>query len=412
MLESMRWLVRRRSVSEQLIIRLASEAHQTIHWLIWSDSEKEIIASGDLDNAQALQLLTEKAQTRKVICLVPSVDVTLKSVEVKGKFTRQMQQALPYMLEDDLASDVDKLHFSILAKKLDLVEVAICFKSKLQMWLDWLAEADIFCQRIIPEVLSLPMPKEQEWQALQLNKQWLIRESELQAWSCDNEMLNDILQLRLMDAPQQVIKSYSPLPQTEYGQWQAAEMILPMQLLAEGCIANSFNLLTGAFKVKKDSNLQISRWKYPAITAVILLVLTLVNVVLQTKQADQQTLMVKKQVEQVYQQAFPDQGRLSYTRIKKKLRGLLADASVTEQDSGLLVMLNDIIPAIKVMPNIQISTLKFNGKNQEISLAISADSFQAFELFSAKIPEQYDYKQGALSNNKNRISGVVTVRGK
>jgi len=412
MLESMRWLVRRRSVSEQLIIRLASEAHQTIHWLIWSDSEKEIIASGDLDNAQALQLLTEKAQTRKVICLVPSVDVTLKSVEVKGKFTRQMQQALPYMLEDDLASDVDKLHFSILAKKLDLVEVAICFKSKLQMWLDWLAEADIFCQRIIPEVLSLPMPKEQEWQALQLNKQWLIRESELQAWSCDNEMLNDILQLRLMDAPQQVIKSYSPLPQTEYGQWQAAEMILPMQLLAEGCIANSFNLLTGAFKVKKDSNLQLSRWKYPAITAVILLVLTLVNVVLQTKQADQQTLMVKKQVEQVYQQAFPDQGRLSYTRIKKKLRGLLADASVTEQDSGLLVMLNDIIPAIKVMPNIQISTIKFNGKNQEISLAISADSFQAFELFSAKIPEQYDYKQGALSNNKNRISGVVTVRGK
>ena len=412
MLESMRWLVRRRSVSEQLIIRLASEAHQTIHWLIWSDSEKEIIASGDLDNAQALQLLTEKAQTRKVICLVPSVDVTLKSVEVKGKFTRQMQQALPYMLEDDLASDVDKLHFSILAKKLDLVEVAICFKSKLQMWLDWLAEADIFCQRIIPEVLSLPMPKEQEWQALQLNKQWLIRESELQAWSCDNEMLNDILQLRLMDAPPQVIKSYSPLPQTEYGQWQAAEMILPMQLLAEGCIANSFNLLTGTFKVKKDSNLQISRWKYPAITAVILLVLTLVNVVLQTKQADQQTLMVKKQVEQVYQQAFPDQGRLSYTRIKKKLRGLLADASVTEQDSGLLVMLNDIIPAIKVMPNIQISTIKFNGKNQEISLAISADSFQAFELFSAKIPEQYDYKQGALSNNKNRISGVVTVRGK
>jgi general secretion pathway protein L len=412
MLESMKWLVRRRSVSEQLIIRLASEAHQAIHWLIWSDSEKEIIASGDIDNAQALSLLTEKAQARKVICLVPSVDVTLKSVEIKGKFTRQMQQALPYMLEDDLASDVDKLHFSILAKKTDLVEVAICFKSKLQMWLDWLAEADIFCQRIIPEVLSLPMPNEHEWQALQLNKQWLMRESEFQAWSCDNEMLNDILQLRLMDVPQQVIKSYSPLPHTEYGQWQAEEMILPMQLLAEGCIANHFNLLTGAFKVKKDSNLQLSRWKYPAIAAIILLVLTLVNVVLQTKQADQQTLIVKKQVEQVYQQAFPDQGRLSYARIKKKLRGLLADASVTEQDSGLLVMLNDIIPAVKAMPNIQISTLKFNGKNQEISLAISSDSFQAFELFSAKIPEQYDYKQGALSNNKNRISGVVTVRAK
>lgn len=399
-------------MSEQLIIRLASEAHQPIHWLIWSDSEKEIIASGDLDNAQALSLLTEKAQLRKVICLVPSVDVTLKSVVIKGAFTRQMQQALPYMLEDDLASDVDKLHFSVLAKKTDLVDVAICFKSKLQMWLDWLAAAEIFCQRIIPEVLALPKPQEQEWQALKLDKQWLIRESEFQAWSCDNEMLNDILQLRLMDIPQQTITSYSPLPETNFGQWQAAEMILPMQLLAEGCLNNTLNLLTGQFKVKKESNLQLTRWKYPAIAAGILFILLLANLFLQSKQANEQTLQVKQQVEQVYQQAFPNQGRLSYSRIKKKLKGLLADASVTEQDAGLLVMLNDIIPAVQAVPDLKISTLKFNGKNQEISLAVSADSFQAFELFSAKIPTQYDYKQGALSNNKNRISGLVTVGAK
>lgn len=399
-------------MSEQLIIRLASEAHQPIHWLIWSDSEKEIIASGDLDNAQALSLLTEKAQLRKVICLVPSVDVTLKSVVIKGAFTRQMQQALPYMLEDDLASDVDKLHFSVLAKKTDLVDVAICFKSKLQMWLDWLAAGEIFCQRIIPEVLALPKPQEQEWQALKLDKQWLIRESEFQAWSCDNEMLNDILQLRLMDIPQQTITSYSPLPETNFGQWQAAEMILPMQLLAEGCLNNTLNLLTGQFKVKKESNLQLARWKYPAIAAGILFILLLANLFLQSKQANEQTLQVKQQVEQVYQQAFPNQGRLSYSRIKKKLKGLLADASVTEQDAGLLVMLNDIIPAVQAVPDLKISTLKFNGKNQEISLAVSADSFQAFELFSAKIPTQYDYKQGALSNNKNRISGLVTVGAK
>lgn len=396
-------------MSEQLIIRLASEADQTIHWLIWSDSEKEIIASGDLDNAQGLKLLTEKALSRKVICLVPSVDVTLKSVVIKGNFTRQMQQALPYMLEDDLASDVDKLHFSVLAKKTDLVDVAICFKSKLQMWLDWLVDADIFCHRLLPEALALPLPEGDEWQALQLEKHWLIRESAYQGWSCDSEMLNDILQLRLSDNPQQVIKSHTPLPKNTFGQWQAEQIMLPMQLLAEGCFQHSFNLLTGEFAVKRESHLQLHKWKAPAIAAAILFVVLLVNLFVQTKQIDKQTLQVKGQVETVYQQAFPDQSPLRYSRIKKKLKGLLANASMTEQDSGLLIILNDLLPSLKTVPSLQISTLKFNNKNQEISLAISADSFQDFEQFASKIPTQYSFKQGALSNNKNRISGVVTV---
>ena len=130
-------------MSEQLIIRLSSESHQTIYWLIWSDSEKKIIESGELVNAVNLNQLSEKALTRKVTCLLPSVDITLTSVEIKGAFTRQTQQALPYMLEDDLACDVEKLHFSVFAKETDLIQVAVCAKNKMQTWLDWLNDAEI-----------------------------------------------------------------------------------------------------------------------------------------------------------------------------------------------------------------------------------------------------------------------------
>lgn len=410
--ELIRWLVWRDSVSEQLIIRLASEADQVIHWLIWSDTEKEIIASGEIDNAQALSLLTEKSETRKVVCLVPSVDVTLKSVTINGAFNRQMQQALPYMLEDELASDVDKLHFSVLAKQTGLVDVAICFKSKLQMWLDWLSAAEIFCQRLIPETLALPDVEDEQWQAVQLEDHWLIREGKYQAWGCENEMLADILQLRLTENTQQIVKSYSPIPENCVGQWQLAEIILPMQLLAEGCINNQCNLLTGEFKVNKESNLQLQKWKYPAIAAVILFVLLLINLSLQIKQVDEQTLQVQKQVETVYQKSFPEQGRLRYSRIKKKLKGLLADVSTANQDTGLLVILNDLVPALKAIPNLQISSLKFDAKNQQVSMAISADSFQAFEQLTEKIPTQYSVQQGALNNNQKRISGTVTVRVK
>ena len=32
---------------EQLLIRLGSNADEAVHWLVWSTSEREIIASGE-----------------------------------------------------------------------------------------------------------------------------------------------------------------------------------------------------------------------------------------------------------------------------------------------------------------------------------------------------------------------------
>jgi len=399
-------------VSEQLIIRLGSEAHQPIHWLIWSDSEKEIIGSGEVSNASALQELTEKAQTRHVICLVPDVDVTLKSVEIKGTFTRQMQQALPYMLEDDLACDVDRMHFSVFAKETDLIHVAICFKNKIEMWVDWLKEAEIVSLKFIPEALALPFPADDKWQALQLENHWIVREALNKAWSCDSEMLGAVMQLHLAENTDQVIESYTPIPENCVGKWVAVAPVLPMQLLAEGCVNNRFNLLTGDFKVKKENNLQLGKWKVPAITGVLLFSFMLGHLFLQEKQTEQQILLVEKQTESVYKKAFPKQSSLKYSRIKKKLKGLLSENTTTGGEKGLLVMLNDLTPVFKKVPSLQISTLKFNDKKHELNLSVSADSFQAFEKLGGAMPEQYLLEQGALNNSKNRVSGALTVRVK
>ena len=69
-------------MAETLFIRLASKQEQAISWLVWSTSEREIIASGELANASALTELTEKANQRKVVALVPANDVNLKQLQV------------------------------------------------------------------------------------------------------------------------------------------------------------------------------------------------------------------------------------------------------------------------------------------------------------------------------------------
>ena len=97
---------------ETLYIRLGSHSQDTIHWLIWANTQQEIIASGTLDNASQLTELTEKSQQRQVVSFIPGCDVAIKSLKVPGNSPKAIRLAAPYMLEDDLAQEVESLFFA------------------------------------------------------------------------------------------------------------------------------------------------------------------------------------------------------------------------------------------------------------------------------------------------------------
>ena len=62
-------------MGETLFIRLGSQAESKIHWLIKTNGQEEIIASGELPNTQALTQLTEKSLSREVVAFVPASDI-------------------------------------------------------------------------------------------------------------------------------------------------------------------------------------------------------------------------------------------------------------------------------------------------------------------------------------------------
>ena len=65
-------------MSEQLIIRLGSTPLDPIQWLVYSTSEEEIIASGELADASHLHSLKERAAERPVTALAPTSDILLQ----------------------------------------------------------------------------------------------------------------------------------------------------------------------------------------------------------------------------------------------------------------------------------------------------------------------------------------------
>ncbi|PKF61455.1 type II secretion system protein GspL [Psychromonas sp. psych-6C06] len=397
-------------MSERLIIRLASEASQKQHWLIWSDSEKEIIASGEIDNAEQLKTLTEKAATRHVVCLLPGVDVAIKAVPITGTFNRQMQQALPYLIEEELAGDVEKLHFTVVAKRTDMVHVAVCDKQRMYNWLGWLADAQIVCRQFIPEGLTLPFPADRNWQAVQLDNYWIVRESKEVAWSCELSMLDVILASKIEEDSKQIIESYSPILEDHRGDWMNDFPTMPMELLTSGTIGCKINLLTGEFKVKKAVNQNLLKWRLPAILAALFFVVSCINLYIESYKVEAQVDLVKGQVESVYKLAFPNQSKLAYSRIKRKLTTMLGEINEGNGSAQFLEMLDDLAPVFKNNKQLTPSTLKYDAQKQEMRILAVGANFQAFEKFASALPKPYAVQQGALNSSKNQVSGLLTIR--
>ena len=70
-----------------------------------------------MQDHQDLSDLTHYAQGRQLILLVSTANLVLTQVDIPAGANRQLESMLPFLLEDDIAQDVDELHFTVLAKQ-------------------------------------------------------------------------------------------------------------------------------------------------------------------------------------------------------------------------------------------------------------------------------------------------------
>jgi len=84
-----------------------------------------------------LSLAAPRAVGRRICVLVPSTDVLLAEPEVPMKAGTKLQQVVPYALEEQLADDIDDLHFAIGKRAPDSARtpVAVIRRSLMDEWL-------------------------------------------------------------------------------------------------------------------------------------------------------------------------------------------------------------------------------------------------------------------------------------
>ncbi|AAN53261.1 type II secretion system protein GspL [Shewanella oneidensis MR-1] len=395
-------------MSERLFIRLGRTAEQACSWLVWSEQEQEIIASGELANAQGLSTLTERAGNRPIDVLVPASAMTLTSVNLPEKGQRQALKALPFMLEESIADDVDAMHFTVGPRNGDALSVVAVAHEQMQTWLSCLADAGLKVKRIVPDCLALPL-QECQWAAMRFGNELLLRTGLGTGHSLPLPWLPVAMKQLTAQAEELSVASYSEM-QLDGVELKPQPLDLPMLVLARGILHAPINLLSGVYTPKREYSKHLLQWKNAAIVLAVAIVLSLVNKGLTIHQVNGQIADLKAQSEAIYQQVVPGNTRIVNLRsqMESQLRSLQGQGSGAEFFS----MLAGLQDAFKQVPELKPNSLRFESARNEIRMQVTAKNYAQIEKFKEIVGRRFQMDGGTMNSGEDQVTSTLTLRSK
>ncbi|WP_295899999.1 type II secretion system protein GspL [uncultured Vibrio sp.] len=401
-------------MSEFLTVRLSSDKNAQIQWLVWSTDQSEVIASGDIHDWQNMSELSGYAQQRQVIVLLSGSDVVLSEVDLPAGSSRQLESMLPYLVEDDIAQDVDELHFSLLDKGGKKAMIAAVDRHWLTHCLRELRELDINVSKVLPDVLALPTSN--QLTAVCLGEQWLVRKGDYLGVCIDAQWLE---LLRASDWVKEgeeylSLSAYSALPELalEQGQdWQNADALLVMQLLTEGAITSKVNMLTGDFKPSSSMLKYWSIWKKSAVAAAVLFVVIAGQFWLQVSNDEVQAKAYRAESERIFREALPGKTRIpTVSYLKRQMSDEANRLSGGGAGYPMLEWMMKIPESLKANNSMTLISIRYDGNREEIRLQARSKDFQSFEQVRVKFAENFDVEQGQLSRSGEWVNGSFVLK--
>ncbi|MCZ4310027.1 type II secretion system protein GspL [Vibrio atlanticus] len=412
-------------MSEFLTVRLSSEPQSPVQWLVWSTSQQEVIASGELSSWDQLDELTPYAEKRSCIALLPGNECLIKRVEIPKGAARQFDSMLPFLLEDEVAQDIEDLHLTILDK--DATHATVCGVDRewLKQALDQFRKANIIFRKVLPDTLAVPV-EDQGISALQIDQHWLLRQGHsqrqgnYQAVSISEAWLAMFLQSDWVVADDEeqptTIFSYTTMPSDDVQQqsgmeWQAKPAELVMSLLSQQAITSGVNLLTGTFKTKSSFSKYWRVWQKVAIAACLLVAVIVTQQVLKVQQYEAQAQAYRMESERIFRAVLPGKQRIpTVSYLKRQMNDEAKKYGGSGDGDSLLGWLALLPETLGQVKSIEVESIRYDGNRSEVRLQAKSADFQHFETAKVKLEEKFSVEQGPLNRNGDAVFGSFTLK--
>lgn len=373
------------------------------------DGEQSITASelgeGTLSEAAAA------AQGMRCLVAIGSSAVTLTSVELPAGAGKRARATVPFALEEELADDVEELHFALGPAGSDKsYPVAVIGRVVLQKLLDDLEAVDLKPQQIIPDVLFLQQGDTDEWQVLQTDRDMLVRQGAFTGMWCPagsgEIMLQRLLREVGVDGPAQLAFYMTPgqfLPEVSTLVEQV-EVHSSAEALIRGMSSHHINLLQGEFNQNKALDKLWKPWRVPAALAAGLLVLSVGANVLENSRLGEQESSQRAEMESLLKQTFPNVKRVRDPIAR--MRSELSKLKSGDAEGKLLTLVAALSEAIQATPGTTMKSVNFRNGRADVDM--KTGTLQSLD----KIKQALDATKGVKASIKSANQRDGSVHGR
>jgi general secretion pathway protein L len=397
-------------VNEYLIVRISNQLQAKAPWWIWTESDERVTESGELASWQDLADLCDLAHSRKTILLINGADVLLKQLELPKGSARHLSKMLPFLIEDDVAQEVESLHLAVVNRQGQQAFVAGLDRN-------WFSQVWALCEQVgiklfkaLPDVLALP--KQDDVTLLNWQDQWLVRRDEQAAYVIDSDWLH-VLQNSGWLNEQVPVVLFAPngaLVCKSYPQWQHREIESEQALLSMGALATPFSLLTGVFKTSGMSKSYWSIWRNAVYAGITFTVLYCASSLLATNQMDQKSQALRVESERIFRSVFPDLHRIpTVSYLKRQMGDELGRLSGGNPENSLLANLDFISASLSQIKGLTVNRINFDASRNEVRVDLQGQDFQQFESARKALDTKFGIKSGPLNRNDKVVLGSLTL---
>ncbi len=373
--------------------------NENLNVLRYSGGELCWISAGDdapprsLADSEVRETLRAALAARRgrLVFAAPGEQVRLLSLQVSPEEKKHLDRALPFLIEEDVAEDIEGVHVAHLMRGPEQVTAMLCSHACMQRWQEELAGLPRI-ESWVPEPLLLPW-RSGEWCLAFDGDRTVLRTGEASGTAAESALLPALLaSLMARDGVPEVVVVYGhdrvaeltllPAKLVDCAQWRSGGLAAALWLYDSSRLPPS--LLQGAYAPRLPLERWARQWRWPAAAVAAALLLQLAATWSDYLRLSEDNRLLRAAIEERYREVNP-RGALvdPETQLRRQLDALSGSVQVT----GFTRLLETVGAAITSQGGTRVASINYNQRGGDMRLGITAPDYAAVERIREALSE-------------------------
>lgn len=393
-----------------LLIQAADPDLRTAHWLRFDAAG----AAPDGIRAGRLEEAAGAAAGRRVVLLVPGTEVLLTVARVPSRNRQRVLKAVPFALEEQLAGNLDELHFALGAPRGEEHPVAVVDLARMDAWLAACAAAGLQADALVPEPLALPQ-EEGRWTLWHGEGRAAVRTGPVAGFGCEPENLVALLRLAGKEEMPSLRVLGTPTPDLAQAGFdlQPGDDREPLLRMAESLSAGlPLNLLQGRYSRREQLGRLWKPWRATAALLLAGLVLGGVYLGLDYHRLGQEQARLETAIAEVFRLALPEATRMVNPRAQLQQRLAALERGPGGGQADFLALLRQAGPVLRGTGGLELRGANF--RDGTLDLEVTVANLQVLDQVKQRLAEAGGLVaeiQSATADADQRVQSRLRIAG-